>query len=182
MSELAGKLIEALAAMRDTFLFFTVLDAWENGIVLRLGKPVRDVGPGLRWHWPFHIERVVTTSVAWEATKLEVQSLTSADDKELGVRAVVTYRVKDARKFLIEVGGEDSVLEDTSPGVIREIVANHTLTLLRDPALDKKLTAAVRKEAWQWGIEVKRVRLTDLTTAKVYRILGTGTVFEREEE
>lgn len=174
MGEIASALINFLASIRDTFLVFTVVDAWEKGVVLRLGKPVRDVGPGLRWHWPLHIERVLVTSCAWETADLPAQSLATKDEAEIAISAVLTYRVNDARKFLIEVGGEESVLADSSRGVIRRVVGEHTWEDLQSPRVDEKITKAVRERAWRWGIEVKEAQLSDLTTATCYRIIGDG--------
>ncbi len=183
MGEIASALINFLASIRDTFLVFTVVDAWEKGVVLRLGKPVRDVGPGLRWHLPLHIERVLVTNCAIDTVDLPVQSCITADDHEVAISAVIQYRVHDARKMLIDVAGDEGVLADASRGVIRKMVQVRSLEQLCETETDDALTTAVRKRAWKWGIEVIEVQLSDLTTATTYRIMGdSGTLIPQGAE
>ncbi len=183
MGEIASALINFFVSIRDTFLVFTVVDAWEKGVVLRLGKPVRDVGPGLRWHWPLHVERVLVTNCAIDTVDLPVQSCITADDCEVAISAVIQYRVHDARKMLIDVAGDEGVLADASRGVIRRIVQSKSLEQLCSKESDEQLTSLVRKRAWKWGIEVIEVQLSDLTTATTYRIMGDGaTLIPQHEE
>jgi regulator of protease activity HflC (stomatin/prohibitin superfamily) len=125
---------------------------------------------------------MLTCNCAWDTADLPVQSCVTQDDYEIAISAVLTYRVKDARKMLIDVAGDEGVLSDSSRGVIREIVGNHSYADLCRPAIDKKMTTAVRARAWRWGVEVKEVQLSDLTTAKTYRILGDSPVLPLEEE
>ncbi len=182
MSTLFTALLEWIGAIVNTICFFQIVDAWEKGVVLRLGKPVRDVGPGLRFHIPFHIERILTESCAWETVDLPVQSVCTKDGIEIAISAILTYRVKDVRKFLIDVGGEDSVLSDSSRGVIRKTVGQRTWDELQQDDVDAAITKAVRERAWRWGVEVSEAKLSDLTTATCYRIMGGSVLPLAEEE
>ena len=97
-------LIEWAGAILRTVCFFTVVDAWDKAVVFRLGKPVRDVDPGLRFHWPLHIEYVMTTNCAWDSSDLPTQSVCTADGEEIAINAVLMHRTRDARKLLVDVG------------------------------------------------------------------------------
>lgn len=166
------RLIEWLISIIDLFFFVRVVDTWEAGVVLRLGHFHRNAGPG--WHFvaPFKIERLITTHTNRSTTRLDPQSLTTADGVAVVISAVVTWRVTSARKVLLECDGHQQVMLDSSTGVLAEFVTGVTWADLVTEEFRRTITSAVAQKAKKWGIKVIQVQLCDVTRCRSLRLFS----------
>ena len=164
------KLIDVLLQWAGFFIPFVVIDEFERGVVLRFGRPVRDLGPGFHWIIPFQVDRVMADNVVPRTINLGSQSLTTKDGKAVVVAGVVTAQIRDVRKALLEVEGVDDACIDSSYGAIGALVASHTWEEVQHEDFSDVLTKACRKQAWRFGIEIQKVQLSDLTLARTYRL------------
>ena len=156
------------------FKFFTVIDAFEEGVLLRLGKYKRTVKPGLRFHWPFYIDNILTDNVVTDPLSLGTQSLTTKDGKSIVISAVVTWRIFDVRRTLLEVDGAESALYDVASGYIHEQVAANTWATIRKPEFPATLKKHIQKQARKWGISVTNVQFSDCSLSRSYRLWTGG--------
>jgi regulator of protease activity HflC (stomatin/prohibitin superfamily) len=183
--DLFGSLIELLKDSVNFFLPWTILQYYERGTLLRLGRPrmrktpgwwwIRHpilrwklrhgeakedtvVGPGLIWHWPFRIDEVkLTTNIVFETQALDDIQLETQDGVAIDVVPVIGYSVSDVRKFLLEVENATDAVSDALGGAIFEAVRQRTIADIRsDPNFTRKVLTAVRKRASErFGIEVE---------------------------
>lgn len=154
-----------------TFLVpWAILEQYQQGVVLRLGKYQRTIGPGFHWLIPFNIDVVIADSVVTSTARLNPQSLTTEDGVSVVVAAVVTSEVRDIRKLLLACEDKDQALIDTCFGVIARAVCATPWDKLHTPEFQEELTKAARKRGFRFGIEVESVALTDLTKARSIRL------------
>lgn len=148
------------------FFFTTIVDEFEAGVVLRFGHYSRDLDPGLHFYWPFCIERVITCSVVPDATELNEQKFTIKDGTTIAVKAVVTYKVGNVKRHLLEVEDAETSMLDACSGVLRRHLSGHAWEELADPEacerIEQAAAAEMHSEALQWGIKIQRVRFPDL--------------------
>lgn len=156
-----ARLIDILVQIWTRLLPFVVVDEFEAGVVLRLGRFHRSLRPGFHWQWPL-IERALKTNTCPYLHDLPAQSVGA-----FVFRAVVTYRVVDARLFLLGVEDGRSALEDAALGVL----ARHAAKAKPDEALRSALTE-IRRRVKHWGIEVERIAFADHTKADTFRLIG----------
>jgi len=176
------------------FKFWVVIDEFERGIVLTLGRPrtKRFFGlfgsyvlePGVHLMWPFALEEVLVDNVVPTTTKLESQSLTTLDGYAIVVSAVITWKIRNIEKVLLEVEHPDQALEDSAYGIIGKLIGQTPWEELCDPDFSDILTKAIRRKAFKWGIEVEDLSLADKTRSKSLRIIGFSEipVAQNEEE
>ena len=98
-----------------------VVNEYEGGVLLRLGKYVRTDEPGLHWKIPF-VDAPVITSIAVTTAQPGSQSLMTNDDQKVVISTVVKYSVKDVKPYLLEIEDRDDVLTDVVMGAVREVV------------------------------------------------------------
>lgn len=167
------RLVDLLVQFLEVFKFAAIVDAYQRGVVLRWGKLSRLAEPGLCWHWPFLVERVLCHSVVPSVYRT-TQSLSTSDDKSVTISTVATWRIHDVQKALLEVNNVsyDGLL-DSVDGCVGDYVASRTWSTLRTPSELEGLHKEIRKRGFVWGIEVMRVRFSDLQTAKSLRLLGS---------
>lgn len=168
------RLVELALQFIDLFYVARVVDAWESGIVLRLGRFHRRVGPGLRWVLPLSLERLVTHPMTPDTVKLDAQSLTTADDVAVVVSAVVTWRVGDVKKLILKTNGHEQVLLDSATGVLADHVTGVTWKDLCTEEFRATITSAVQARARRWGIKVLEVQLKDVSRCPSLRLFAAS--------
>lgn len=172
MTPLFEKLLELLREWWGFLVLWAILPDDECGIVRRLGVTHRVLKRGWNWKWPV-IERAWTACSALDSYALREQSLTTSDEKQVTVRAVITYRVVDPKLWIVDVNEPESVLNDAGCLAVAEIVPEHkAVEVLTGTEFTSKLARRVRARAKRFGIEVDGVGLADRTAAPTYRIMG----------
>jgi len=169
------KLISLLEKCWRFLLFFTVVDAYEAGVVLRFGRFHRKVEPGLVFFWPGFVERVLTVNVVVETMNIGPQSLTTKDGKEVVISTIITFTKEDVKVFLLSTNGGDRVLEDAAPGVIAKLVMERNYQDLLDMDMGNELTKKIRVVAKRYGVFVQQVAVSDFAKVRSLRLMQSVT-------
>lgn len=142
-------LIGLVAIVTLVMTMFCRVDASEQGIVLRFGKHVRTIDPGLQMKMPWPIEQVYTVPVRRVQTlefgfntvaagrntsyaprnKIndEVADMLTGDLNLAHVEWIVQYRIQDAFDSLFSVGGGDDMYWESVSHKIRSNDVNPAL-------------------------------------------------------
>jgi regulator of protease activity HflC (stomatin/prohibitin superfamily) len=163
------RLVELLREFGEALLPFTVVHAYERALVLRFGILNRVLAPGFHWRWPL-AEHVLSHSVVPNTSNLAPQSLTTADGRSVVLSLVLTWRVCDIAKFLLEVEGADEAIADIAYGASSRYTTATTWDVLVSDAPEEQLLKAIRKRAFRWGVEAIAVQFSDLTACRSIRL------------
>jgi membrane protease subunit HflK len=104
-----------------------IIDPAERGVVLRFGKYVDTLQPGLNIRMPRPIENVVRVNVervrtvALGSTIAESLMLTQ-DENIIDVEFNVQYKISNARDYVFNVREPDQTLRDATETTVREVV------------------------------------------------------------
>jgi regulator of protease activity HflC (stomatin/prohibitin superfamily) len=166
------KLIEYLVSWIDLFKPLRVVQAWEKAVLLRRGLYVRTLDPG--WHWviPLAIDEVIRESVVTDTTRTSAQSLTTSDGVNVAVSVVVTWRVQNVRKVLLEVQGKEQAMLDAATGVIARHVTSARWADLTSDEFMRTVQTEITARAKRWGLKVEDVSWHDLAQCTSLRLLG----------
>lgn len=174
MNEAFGRVFDLLLSWWHALRFWDVLDVEEMGFVRRFGKPVRNLQPGWNWRWPV-IEKSETENAQEGVYVLDPQSLRTADGVEVIIRASVTFRIADIRKYYLEAWGALNNIRDLVGGEIGEAVRKSTEVQVFDGTAIKAAQKAARGHAADWGIQIVRLRCIDMTKGRSHRLWQTQT-------
>ena len=164
------------------------VQAEEEGIVMRFGKYVKTVQPGLRFKLPFGIDRVEFVAVRRQlkqefgfgtegATNRSQLTSGSEQDQEKQmvtgdlnsalVEWVIQYRIEKPIEYLFNVRNADDTLRHASEAIMREVVGDRTvdevITVGRQEIESeslKKLQDLVRR--YGMGISIDQVQLKNV--------------------
>lgn len=167
------RLIDIFLQFLDLFKFWVVLDPFEQGVLLRLGNYEDVIGNGFHWILPFNIDNVLVDNVVPRTVNLGEQGLTTADGKTITVSAVVTAKISDIRKALLEVEHVDEALMDSCYATIGDLIVSHDWDTIRTAEFTETVTKACRKQAWRYGLEVLRVQFADRIPCRAFRLLSS---------
>jgi hypothetical protein len=160
-----------LWSIMGLFQFWTVVDAYERGVVLRLGKYNKTINPGFHWLIPLGIDRALTHEVILTTRMLEEQSLTTDDGKKVVVSAMIAYTIEDIKKILLEVEEAETVLENYVYGAISNLImCNDYWTIEQDEWLES-LTNEVTIQAADLGMVIHKVVIVNLSEIRTLRLM-----------
>ena len=168
------RLIDLILQTGERLLPFAIVNAWEKGAVLRLGKLHRVTGPGLVWKIPF-AEDVIQHTAVTTTMRLPPQTLTTKDGKAVVVAAVVKYNVADVEKYTTQIWDQHDALADVTMGEIRGAVRDSTFEELLAEPPEKPIATAVRRKISKYGIELEAVTFTDLAAVRSFRLIQQAT-------
>ncbi|MBT3261370.1 FtsH protease activity modulator HflK [bacterium] len=185
------KKIFSIAAIAFIFLFMNSLwftiEPEEVGVILRFGKYVRTVNPGLNFRLPMGIETVYKVPVerqlklefgfrtnnpgiktTYSSRKYRDESLMLTGDLNAAeVEWIVQYRISDPYQYLFRVRHAEQTFRDINEAVMREVVGDRTvdevLTVGRqDVATTVTLALQKLSDQYELGIKVDQVVLQDV--------------------
>ena len=151
------------------FQCFTIVNQYEAGVLLRYGKYVRTVAPGLVWQWPI-VDTVLTDNVVPTTTNLDTQILTTSDGKTVLIGAVLRWRIEDVKKVLLELEDPDDVLFDTAYGMIAEAAQTTTYDDLESDEFRSNVREGIRRRMGKYGVHVEEVFLTDIAMTRSFHL------------
>jgi modulator of FtsH protease HflK len=166
--------------------YYTV-GADSEGVVLRFGKFLKTVEPGLHFKLPFLIDRVtvlptrrqlklefgfttpgqLTNPIQASEEPDEEKSMVTGDLNAALVEWVVQYRIEDPRQYLFDVRNPGETLRDLSEAAMREVVGDRTVDeLITIGRQDIEIEGLTRMQdlsrRYHLGIRVDQVQLKNV--------------------
>lgn len=102
----------------------------ERAIVLRFGEHVATQMPGLRWHWPWPIESVVSVNVTENESWDYSGSMLTRDENIVNIDLTVQYRRTNPEAYLFGLEDPEEALEFVTASAIREVVGKNELDFI----------------------------------------------------
>ena len=185
---LVVRIVLAVAALVVVFSSWFTIDPEEAGLVMRFGRYVRTVPPGLHLKLPRPIEAVVKVPVerqlkeefgfrtessagartTYSQEDLSAESLMLTGDLNVAVvEWTAQYRVRDPYKFLFKVRSVQKTFRDMNETVMREVVGdrsvNEVLTVGRQEiAAEVEQRLQTLCDQYENGIKVEQIVLQDV--------------------
>lgn len=162
-----------------------IVNQYERGVVLTLGRYTGTREPGLTWiFWPFNIQRMLKVDLRVKAVDVPDQKAITKDNISVNVNAVVYYKVKDANKAILEVEDFFHAMSQLAQTTMRDVVGEVELDELlaaRDK-ISERIRQIVDEVSDPWGIKVDGVSLKDVALpADMERTIAKQAEAEREK-
>lgn len=165
---------------------YYTIPAESEGVVLRFGKYIAKVPPGLHFKIPFGVDQV-TVVPTQRQQKLEFgfatpeytnpdqvgadpdkeRSMVTGDLNSALVEWIVQYRITEPEKYLFEVRQPGLTLRDISEAVMREVVGDRTvdeiITIGRQE-IEEAALVRIKELAglYQLGVSINQVQLKNV--------------------
>jgi regulator of protease activity HflC (stomatin/prohibitin superfamily) len=131
------------------------------GIVERLGRYQRTLGPGLALIVPF-VDRVKPLlDLREQVVSFPPQPVITEDNLVVGIDTVIYFTVTEPRSVTYEVASPLQAIEQLTVTTLRNVIGGMTLeeTLTSRDSVNSKLRAVLDDATGRWGIRVNRVEL-----------------------
>ena len=170
---------------------FFVVDQTEQAVILRFGKYLKTVGPGLQFKIPFGVDKsysvetqtVQTMSFGYRATtagntsgsstkynysKYMVEStMLTGDLNIVDIQWIVQYRIDDPYKWLFKLNNPSQTISDLSRSVMNQLVGDlPILSIMTSERTSMEVEAQDKLQAaldsYDMGVKIVTVKLQDI--------------------
>lgn len=159
-----------------------VIDQYERGVVLTLGKFTGIREPGLRVVVPI-FQRIIKIDQRTNTIDIPKQEVITKDNVTVNVDAVVYFRVKDAQKAVLEVANFVYASSQFAQAALRDVTGNVDLDdlLSKRDDISQQIEQIVDVETEKWGIDIENVKIQNIELpADMKRAMAKQAEAERE--
>lgn len=181
-----GNMSYMLLSLFLGYVFYSAVrmnNQWEEAIILRLGKYIRSIGPGIFFIIPF-IESAITRDLRIRTMDIPRQNVITKDNISVGVDAVVFLKVVDTKKSIVNIQDFVYAVKQYAQTSLRNVIGQRNLDELLEKreSIAKSIKGIVDEQADKWGIDVINVELQDIELPEdMKRIMARQAEAEREK-
>lgn len=168
-----------------TFLIWGchVLNEWERGVVLRLGKFSRVAGPGLIYIIPL-LEGISIIDLRTNVLEMPGQNVITKDNVSVSIDGAIFFKSVSPKNSILNVQDYRYAMKTYAQTSLRDVAGAMTLDELlseRDK-IQNDIREIVEKKATDWGLHVEDIRLQDISVPDdIRRIMSRQATAEREK-
>lgn len=153
-------IIIGLAIIISAFLM--IIKQYERGIILRLGKYQRQVGPGVQTRIPF-VDSVLVVDIREKVRDFKAERMLTKDNVPVTIDAILRYKIIEerARDAILNVENFNEIIQQVSQTTLRNNIGSSAFqdVLSKREEINQHIKAVIAGEASNWGIEVTGVEI-----------------------
>ena len=140
-----------------------IINQYERGVVLTLGKFSGVKGPGLRLLIPY-VQTMRRVDVRTTPIDVPKQEVITKDNVTVGVDAIVYFRVIDSSRAVLETTNYVYATSQFAQAALRDVTGNFELDDLHSKReeISQKIKEIVDAQTDKWGIDVENVKLQNI--------------------
>lgn len=160
-----------------------ILKEYERAVIFRLGRFTNTRGPGLVLMIPFWIERMQRVSLRVIVNDVTPQDVITKDNVSVSVNAVLTFRVTEPDRAVIEVEDFGFAIGQIAQTTLRSVLGRAELDdlLSERDKLNQDLEEIIKKQCEPWGVEVQSMEIKHVDLpVEMQRAMAKQAEAERE--
>src|SRR5512146_740796 len=159
-----------------------VLNEYERGVVLTLGRYTGTKGPGLVLLIPV-VQRMTRVDLRVKVMDVPPQDVISRDNVSVHVNAVVYFRVVEPDKSVLQVADFYQATSQLAQTRLRSVLGQHELDeiLSQRASINQSLQQILDEATDPWGIKITNVEIKDVDLNEtMIRAIARQAEAERE--
>ncbi len=174
-------LLFVIAAVLITKIL-VIVDQYERGVVLTLGKYSYTLEPGLKVLVPI-LQRVIKVDMRITTSDIPQQEVITKDNVPVGINAVVYFQVVKPEDAVLKIQDYTYAITQYAQTALRDVIGGFELdTLLTErQKIAEDIKSLVDQETTDWGIDVTAIKIQDIEVpADMKRVMAKQAEAERE--
>jgi len=159
-----------------------IVDQYERGVVLTLGKYTGTREPGLTWIL-VGIQKMIKVDLRIATVDIPQQEVITKDNVTVGINAVVYFKVDSAEKAVLEIQNFRHAVALYAQATLRDVIGGVELDFLlseRDK-IAEEIKKIVDVATDPWGVDVSTIKIQDIELpADMKRVMAKQAEAERE--
>jgi regulator of protease activity HflC (stomatin/prohibitin superfamily) len=159
-----------------------IINEYEQGVVLRLGRFAGVRTAGFKWIWPV-IDRMVIIDMRITAEQVPPQDVITRDNVSVKVNAVIYFRVMNADRAFLQVTDFLFATSQFAQTTLRSVLGQVELDdlLSQRDKINRQLQEIIDKHTEPWGVKVTAVEVKQVDLPEeMRRAMAKQAEAERE--
>jgi regulator of protease activity HflC (stomatin/prohibitin superfamily) len=159
-----------------------IVNEYENGVVLRLGRFAGVRTAGLKWIVPF-IDRMIIIDMRITAEQVPPQDVITRDNVSVKVNAVIYFRVMQADRAFLQVTDFLFATSQFAQTTLRSVLGQVDLDdlLSQRDKINRQLQEIIDRHTEPWGVKVTAVEVKQVDLPEeMRRAMAKQAEAERE--
>lgn len=159
-----------------------VINQYERGVVLTLGRYTGTRAPGLTWIMPI-VQKMIKVDMRVNTIDIPQQEVITKDNVPVGINAVVYFQVEVAENALLNIKDYTLAVMQYAQAALRDVIGGVEL----DPLLSERehianeIQRIVEQATKPWGVVVSDIKMQDIELpADMKRVMAKQAESERE--
>ncbi|HET8575386.1 MAG TPA: slipin family protein [Candidatus Paceibacterota bacterium] len=168
-------LVAALSGLR-------IVNQYEKGVVLTLGKYTGTKVPGLTWIFP-GVQQMIKVDMRITTTDIPKQEVITKDNVPANINAVVYFQVKSAEDAILNIQNYTLAIAQYAQAALRDVIGGTELDeiLSEREHVSQEIQSIVTEATKNWGIAVTDIKIQDIELPDdMKRIMAKQAESERE--
>ncbi|OGG59176.1 hypothetical protein A3C89_02110 [Candidatus Kaiserbacteria bacterium RIFCSPHIGHO2_02_FULL_50_50] len=164
------------------FIGLRVVDQYERGVILTLGKYSGMREPGLTWIFP-GIQQMTKVDLRIRTADIPQQEAITKDNVSVAINAVVYFKVSKADDAVLKIQNYTEAVAQYAQTALRDVIGGTDLdTLLAERArVSNDIEAIIDSATDAWGVDVTDVRIQDIQLDQnMRRVMASQAEAERD--
>lgn len=162
--------------------FVRIIDQYERGVVLTLGRYSSTRQPGLNLIVPI-LQRLIKVDVRITTVDIPQQEAITQDNVPVGINAVVYFHVEKVEDAVLKIQNYSFAVSQYAQAALRDVIGGVELDslLAERQKIAEEIKKLVDEETNAWGINVAAIKIQDIELpADMKRAMAKQAEAERE--
>lgn len=159
-----------------------IIDQYDRGVILTLGKYTSTRQPGLTWLL-IGFQRMIKIDMRITTTDIPQQEVITKDNVPVGINAVVYFQVQSAENAILNIKDYTLAVSQYAQAALRDVIGGIELDSLlseREKTAEE-IQKIVETATSSWGILVTDIKIQDIELpADMKRVMAKQAESERE--
>jgi regulator of protease activity HflC (stomatin/prohibitin superfamily) len=159
-----------------------IIDQYDRGVVLTLGKYTSTKQPGLTWIL-IGFQRMIKIDMRITTTDIPQQEVITRDNVPVGINAVVYFQVQSAENAILNIKDYALAVSQYAQAALRDVIGGIELDSLLSERekIAEEIQKIVVAATQSWGILVTDIKIQDIELpADMKRVMAKQAESERE--
>ena len=166
-----SNILELIQRIFNIFIWWTVIQPWEQGLLVRLGRNPKLLPPGFHFKIPY-ADAIYRQTVRRRYSNFGPQTITTLDGASLTLSGTIGYSIRDLLELYDRLAHAEDAIQSMAMGSIAEYCASRPLSDCAPASIEAfcRTELGLRK----FGILVHQFTLTTYARVRAYRLIGDG--------
>jgi regulator of protease activity HflC (stomatin/prohibitin superfamily) len=159
-----------------------VVNQYQRGVVLTLGRYSGTYNPGLSWIVPV-IQTMTKVDLRISTIDIPQQEAITKDNVPVGINGVVYFKVEKAEVAVLEIQNYAVAVATFAQAALRDVIGSVELDALlaEREKISEDIQKTVDSVSQQWGVDVQSIKIQDIQLpADMKRTMAKQAEAERE--
>ena len=163
-------IVTALGRWFSTLKVYVMIQPWEQGLRVRLGRRMTVLKPGPHLKVPF-IDEIYRQTVRMRTNTVHLQTLSTKDGASVMIGVAIGYAVADIQKLYDTLHHAEDTLSQLAGSAVARYVFSCERANLTAEGLQADVSAELAVEFEGFGLSHVNVRVTDFAVTRALRLV-----------